>query len=588
MIKFNKEFFLEIRQKVKLQDRWVDYGLYVGVIALNIILIFMLTACNSKPTMDISHPSFAIHVEPYRSEVWVADQGDGTYKNPILFADYSDPDVIRVGDDFFMTASSFNCMPGLPILHSKDLVNWTIINHALKRQLPEEVYNIPQHSKGVWAPALRYHKGEFYIYWGDPDFGVYMVKTKDPTNTWEEPVLVLEGKGIIDPCPFWEGEETYLAHAWAASRAGVNSLLTVRKMNPEGTQVLDEGTHVFDGHDNHHTVEGPKLYKRGEYYYILAPAGGVEEGWQLALRAKDIYGPYEEKIVMEQGSTDINGPHQGAWVMTSEEESWFLHFQDQGVYGRVLHLNPIQWEDGWPMMGEDYDGNGIGEPVSVYTKPLIKGESIIQTPQESDEFDEGKLGLQWQWYSNPSVKWSAQVPGTDYLRLFAMSMKDNPNLWNVPNLLLQKLPAPDFTATTKVKLNIEWETPGKTAGLLMMGQSYAYVGIAYENGQYWVQQVVCEDAMNGHSEKIVERKLLKSNEVMLRMEVNYPHATCYFSFSHDGNEFQPIGESFEAQKDLWIAAKMGLFSVSKPGVRVGSYADFDWFRINERNKNNKR
>src|SRR5690606_5011669 len=263
------------------------------------------------------------------------------------------------------------------------------------------------------------------------------------------------------------------------------------------------------------------------------PAGGVEEGWQLALRAKDIYGPYEEKIVMEQGSTDINGPHQGAWVMTSEEESWFLHFQDQGVYGRVLHLNPIQWEDGWPMMGEDYDGNGIGEPVSVYTKPLIKGESIIQTPQESDEFDEGKLGLQWQWYSNPSVKWSAQVPGTDYLRLFAMSMKDNPNLWNVPNLLLQKLPAPDFTATTKVKLNIEWETPGKTAGLLMMGQSYAYVGIAYENGQYWVQQVVCEDAMNGHSEKIVERKLLKSNEVMLRMEVNYPHATCYFSFSHD-------------------------------------------------------
>src|SRR5690606_21601136 len=326
MIKFNKEFFLEIRQKVKLQDRWVDYGLYVIVIALNIILIFMLTACNSKPTMDISHPSFAIHVEPYRSEVWVADQGDGTYKNPILFADYSDPDVIRVGDDFFMTASSFNCMPGLPILHSKDLVNWTIINHALKRQLPEEVYNIPQHSKGVWAPALRYHKGEFYIYWGDPDFGVYMVKTKDPTNTWEEPVLVLEGKGIIDPCPFWEGEETYLAHAWAASRAGVNSLLTVRKMNPEGTQVLDEGTHVFDGHDNHHTVEGPKLYKRGEYYYILAPAGGVEEGWQLALRAKDIYGPYEEKIVMEQGSTDINGPHQGAWVMTSEEESWFLHF----------------------------------------------------------------------------------------------------------------------------------------------------------------------------------------------------------------------------------------------------------------------
>ena len=138
----------------------------------------------------------------YTSQVWQSDRGDGTYTNPILYADYSDPDVIRVGKDYYMTASSFNCVPGLPILHSKDLVNWQIVNYALEQQIPEAVFNIPQHSKGVWAPAIRYHKGEFYIYWGDPDFGVYMVKTKDIYGKWSKPILVMEGKGIIDPCPF--------------------------------------------------------------------------------------------------------------------------------------------------------------------------------------------------------------------------------------------------------------------------------------------------------------------------------------------------------------------------------------------------
>lgn len=516
----------------------------------------------------------------YVSEVWQADQGDGTYTNPILHADYSDPDVIRVGDDFYMTASSFNCVPGLPVLHSRDLVNWRIINYAVKKIVPEEVFDVPQHSKGIWAPSIRFHNGEFYIYWGDPDFGVYMVKAEDPSGEWSEPVLVLEGKGIIDPCPLWDGENTYLAHAWAGSRAGVNSLLTIRKMNKEGTGVLDEGKHVFDGHDAHHTVEGPKLYKKDGHYYIFAPAGGVEQGWQLVLRSKNIYGPYEEKVVLEQGSTDINGPHQGAWITTPDDESWFVHFQDRGAYGRVLHLNPVQWADGWPLMGRDLDGNGVGEPVRAYGKPDVGREYPANTPRDSDEFNDGKPGLQWQWYANPSVKWSARIPGTDYLRLFAMSKKDLPNLWDMPNLLLQKLPAPDFMLTTKVKLNIEWDSPGKTAGLLIMGQSYAYAGITYKDHRYWVKQVVCTDAVKGASEKITAQFPLKNNEVFLRMEVRSPDAECSFFYSEDGRNFRKIGETFNAEKDLWISAKTGIFSVSEPSVRMGSYADFDWFRVN--------
>ena len=133
------------------------------------------------------------------SKVWKADNGDGTYKNPVIHADYSDPDVIRVGDDFYLTASSFNAVPGLPILHSKDLVNWRIVSYVFTRQAPFEVYNKPQHGNGVWAPSIRYHKGEFYIYYSDPDYGIYLVKAKAPEGPWSEPLLVKQARGWIDP-----------------------------------------------------------------------------------------------------------------------------------------------------------------------------------------------------------------------------------------------------------------------------------------------------------------------------------------------------------------------------------------------------
>src|SRR5690606_26534145 len=251
--------------------------------------------------------------------VWVSDQGDGTYKNPVLHADYSDPDVVGVDGDYYMTSSSFTAVPGLPILHSKDLVNWRLIGHALQEIVPTNVFDRPRHGQGVWAPSIRHHKGEYYIYWGDPDFGIYMVKAKNPQGPWDPPVLVMEGKGLIDPSPLWDDDgKAYLVHAYAGSRAGVKSILVLNRMNPEGTQVLDRGRVIFDGHDDHPTVEGPKFHKRNGYYYIFAPAGGVATGWQLVLRSKDIYGPYEEKVVLEQGSTQTNGPHQGAWVDTPD------------------------------------------------------------------------------------------------------------------------------------------------------------------------------------------------------------------------------------------------------------------------------
>ncbi|MCZ4223476.1 glycoside hydrolase family 43 protein [Pedobacter rhodius] len=532
----------------------------------------------------ISRSVLGIAQQPVVSKVWVADQGDGTYKNPILNADYSDPDVIRVGNDYYMTASSFNCVPGLPILHSKDLVNWTLVNHALKKQLPEDIYNTPQHGKGVWAPSMIFHKGEYRIYYPDPDFGIYMVKTKDPLGDWEKPIMVLPGKGIIDPSSFWDEDgEAYLAVGWAASRAGVNSLLTVYKMNDEGTEVMDEGTHVFDGHEGNHTVEGPKFYKRNGFYYLFAPAGGVATGWQLILRSKNIYGPYAQKIVMDQGKTTINGPHQGALVQTQKGEDWFLHFQDKGVYGRVVHLQPVKWKDNWPVIGTDLDGDGKGEPIYTHKKPDVGKIYPIATPAESDEFDADKIELQWQWHANPKIQWSALIKGTGYLRLFAYPfLKEESNLWNSPNLLLQKFPSSDFSATTKIKFSTEWDVwQGKKAGLLIMGNDYAYLSIAKDDKGYKLNQVVCKDALNAANEKITAEVRIKVPTAFLKVKVSGPNAICNFSYSEDGINFKPIGTPFQAQPDKWIGAKIGLFCTSSNQVKTGGYADVDWFRIDK-------
>jgi beta-xylosidase len=199
---------------------------------------------------------------PLFAQVKSPDNGDGTYTNPIIHADYSDPDAIRVGDDYYLVASSFNCIPGLPILHSKDLVNWTLINHALKRQQPFDFHDKAQHGGGVWAPAIRYYKGEFYIFYPDPDFGIYMVKSKDIKGNFSEPILVQSGKGLIDPCPLWDDNgKAYLAYAYAGSRAGIKSILVVREMNTEGSKLIGDAVLIFDGHDGNSTVEGPKFLR---------------------------------------------------------------------------------------------------------------------------------------------------------------------------------------------------------------------------------------------------------------------------------------------------------------------------------------
>ncbi|MCJ8167031.1 glycoside hydrolase 43 family protein [Pontibacter sp. E15-1] len=514
------------------------------------------------------------------SGVWVADKGDGNYQNPILHADYSDPDVCRVGDDYYMTSSSFNATPGLQILHSKDLVNWQIIGSALTRNTPFDHFAKPQHGNGVWAPSIRHHNGAFYIYWGDPDYGIYMVKTNDPAGQWEEPVLVQAGKGLIDACPLWDEDgKAYLVHAFAGSRAGIKSVLVVNRMSPDGTKLLDDGVMVFDGHDSHPTIEGPKFYKRNGYYYIFAPAGGVSTGWQLALRSKTIYGPYEEKIVMDQGNTTVNGPHQGAWVNTPAGEDWFFHFQDKEAYGRVVHLQPMQWKNDWPVIGADTDGDGKGQPVMTYKKPAVGKTYPVMTPQESDEFDGNGLGLQWQWHANPRANWAFATGSTGALRLFTAQLpEDFKNYWDVPNLLLQKFPAETFTATTKLTFTPNPKLQHERTGLIVMGEDYAYISLVSKKDGLYISYTTANDARAGTPEKEQLLGKLSGNEVYFRVRVE-KGATCQFSYSEDGKDFINAGSPLTAVPGRWIGAKVGLFATRPDETNDSGYADYDWFRI---------
>ncbi len=519
---------------------------------------------------------------PYVSKVWVADNGDGTYKNPILHADYSDPDAIRVGDDYYMVSSSFEDVPGLPILHSKDLVNWRLIGHALKRLPPYEHFSIPRHGEGVWAPSLRYHNGEFYLYYPDPDYGIYLTKAKKAEGPWSEPVLVVGGKGLIDPCPLWDDDnKVYLVHAYAGSRAGIKTVIAVKELSADGTKTITEGVLVYDGHEQDPTIEGPKLYKRQGWYYIFAPAGGVPTGWQLVLRSKNIYGPYERKVVMDQGTTPINGPHQGAWVTTQTGEDWFLHFQDKEAYGRVVHLQPMRWKNGWPVIGVDKDGDGKGEPVLRYKKPNVGKAHPVQTPAESDEFNSFTIGLQWQWMANPKAVWAFPNPAKGSLRLFSDKLPDGAkNLWDAPNVLLQKFPAEEFVVTTKLTFTPNPKLENEKVGLSVMGLAYAGLAVRSSKDGLRLVHITCANAASGAIEKGVELTALTSSAIYLRVRVG-KGGICTFSYSTDGNFFTSIKETFTAAVGKWKGAKVGLFCTREGQTNDSGYADVDWFRLTE-------
>lgn len=501
-------------------------------------------------------------------KMWIADQGDGTYTNPILYTDYSDPDAVRVGEDYFLVASSFCNTPAVPLLHSRDLVNWTVINYCVEK-LPFDRYDKPVHGCGVWAPAIRYHEGVYYVFIPMPDEGIMMCSARDPWGKWSELTCVKKAVGWIDPCPFWDEDgKAYMVSAFARSRIGFKSLLYMSPIEPDCSGVLDDGKFIYDGNASQPTIEGPKLYKRNGYYYIFAPAGGVKQGWQTVLRSRNIYGPYEEKIVLRQGNTPVNGPHQGAWVDTPGGQDWFLHFQDVGNAGRILHLQPMRWVDDWPVIGVNEDGSGCGEPVLRHRKPETGADCPGETPRESDFFEEERLGLQWQWNANFRREWYRV--GNGRLVLNAQPVEQGTQLCDVSNLLLQKWPAPEFQITAR--LHLAGLRDGDSAGLVSLGGCYTSLLVHRDRGIYSLQQRTGNWTKD--DEICASLGTVEEETVYLRMRVE-KETYVSFEMGYEEDTLWPVGRTVEALPGRWVGVKAGLAAIREEEGDGGSVtADF--------------
>ncbi len=481
------------------------------------------------------------------------DQGNGTYINPILNADYSDPDVIRVGEKYYMVASDFHFL-GMQVLVSDDLINWRLLSQVYTNfDFPGWDEN-QRYAGGSWAPSIRYHAGKFWIFFCTPHEGLFMSSATDPAGPWSPLLNVYHVEKWEDPCPFWDDDgQAYLGR----SIHGAGPII-IHKMSPDGTELLDSGRTVYTGP----VAEGTKIFKRNGYYYLSIPEGGVSTGWQTVLRSKNIYGPYEKKVVLEQGSTEVNGPHQGAMVDTPEGEWFFFHFQQYEPLGRVVHLQPMHWEYDWPVVGVDIDMNGIGEPVMVWTKPHVETDSGIQVPQSSDDFSADQLGLQWQFNHNPEQTAWSLTDRKGKLTLYALQSSD---FKQARNTITQKTMGYQSQAT--VKMDFPNLVEGQRCGLACMGKENHLLGVMKKDGKVWIY--LEQDA------KEITTIPLSGKSIYLRLKADAKSNQYTLLYSKDNRSFVEIGEAFSMKSGNWKGVRVGLFCYNE-NAATGDVS-FDWF-----------
>ncbi len=508
-------------------------------------LLLLLAAC--------SHP------KP-NGNTW-GDTGDGRYLNPVLAADYSDPDAIRVGDKYYMVASDFHFL-GMQVLESDDLVNWRLISQIYDRfDLPGWDGN-QHYSGGSWAPAIRWHDGKFWVYFCTPEEGLFMSTAENPAGPWEPLHCVKAIPRWEDPCPFWDEDgQAYLGH----SLKGAGPII-LHRMSPDGKELLDEGVTIYTGP----TAEGTKIHKWNGWYYLSIPEGGVKVGWQTVLRSRDIYGPYERKIVLETGSTGINGPHQGAIVDTPDGQWWFLHFQFQDPLGRVVHLQPMHWEEDWPVIGEDYDGNGVGEPVPGWTKPMAakgrRAKACPFLPASSDDFSAPERGLQWQWNHNPvDSAWSL----TSHPGKLALEALQAERFELARNTLSQKIMG--FRGAYTVLLDLSGMADGQRAGLACMGKENNLLEVGQVAGHRSLSVLLTDNGTADLPDAL--------DAVWLRLTFDARDNAFQFAWSADGSQFSDLGDPFAAHFGFWKGARVALFSYNtETAAGTALFDDFTYRR----------
>jgi beta-xylosidase len=493
------------------------------------------------------------------------DAAPALYRNPVLDSDWPDLDAIEVDGSYWLVASSSHRVPALPLLHSPDLVTWEYAGHAMPRLPLEEHYRLPRRGSGMWAPAIRHHDGRFVVVAPDPDHGVWVTTAEDPRGAWSEPHLLVAGQGLIDPCPFWDEDgSAWLVFAWARSRSGIHNRLSIAPVTDDLRTMTGPPRTLVDGADipGCHVLEGPKIYRRDGWYWVFAPAGGVTHGWQYAFRSRALHGPYEARVVLAQGGTAINGPHQGAWVTGPDGADWFLHFQDRGPVGRVVHLQPVHWDDdGWPVLGDH------GEPVAEHAVPVRRAgpgpaparpASTVQG--RTERWADRRPGPQWHWQANPGPGWVRTDRGRARLEVVP---GDTGNLRVLPQVLAQTLPGSAAVMTVP----LEWVDgpPGARAGVVVLGRTYAWVGMRATPEGLVVEAATAEE---GQAETVHVRARVFSVRVELRVRVD-DAAVCDLDLRAPGEPWRTLVAGFPATADGWVGAALGVFAASPVGAPPG-------------------
>jgi beta-xylosidase len=498
-----------------------------------------------------------------------SDNGDGTYTNPVIAADFPDPDVILVDDTYYMVTTTMFIFPGVTVLKSKDLVNWEYCSNAVPRFDFSPCYNLDgcaRYGHGQWATSLKYNDGKFYLLFITLDEGGFICSATKPEGPWEIKKLP---KGFYDPGLFFDDGRIYVAHGY--------SEIHMTELDKNFAPITGDSL-IIKG-DIRRGLEGTHVYKINGYYYLYCTYGGLD-GIQVAFRSRNIYGPYDEKVVISEKTHGPNfGIHQGALIKTQTGEWWTMLFVDSGPFGRFPSLQPVTWVEGWPMVGVD------GHAVVTHKKPNVGKSYPVEVLPTSDEFDTKTLGMQWGWNHNPEpTKWSlTENPG--HLRLETVKIVDS--LQKARNTLTQRVFAyysDTLASIATTKMDFGSMKEGDVAGLAVFQDPYAYVGIKKVSGKNYVVMI-----NNGGT---IDSLAVGGSTIYLRASAIYGSGAAHyfdgkaapgtgiasFSYSLDNKSFAKVGNELKMRFSLKIFTGNKLCLFNYATKTLGGYVDFDWFR----------
>ena len=496
--------------------------------------------------------------------VW-GDLGNGFYANPILPADYSDIDCIRVGNDYYAISSTLQYSPGMIILHSKDLVNWEITGHAvddITQISPEMNYDrMNRYGKGIWAGAIRYHNKKFWIFFGTPDEGYFMTTAQKPEGPWEPLHQIFNEKGWDDCCPFWDDDgQAY----FIGTNFSDGYKIHLFNMSTDGKTILKETDKVIYQSKG---SEANKLYKiNGIYYHFFSEV--KTDGRAIMMeRAKNIWGPYSKPKQLSATQKKFNEPNQGGFVQTPNGNWYFLTHHGTGDWsGRIMSLLPVNWVDGWPIVG-DVGKDTIGQMVWRSSIPVRKQKKIF--PQTSDEFTEKKLGQQWEWNYQPKKENWSLLEREGWIRLYASKPIEAGNLLKAANILTQRSFRTSYNEAI-VKIDISHMTNGQHAGLSHFGSpNYSAVGITCtDSGK------ILEFNVKG---KLTDGPTINGKDLWLRSTWGLDGKSEY-AYSTDGKNYKTIGNTYQLMWGSYRGDRLAIYSYNDN--KEEGFVDVDFFHYN--------